>query len=110
MREFATVHVKLQTKAHLAAAERIQLVLGVTGTLFDQNVGFHWPCYKSFTSGHFKTSLSKSQPTPHACMEELVDEFITLVDQVVVRKKEVYTLRQLRELWADIRGVDEPST
>ena len=39
-------------------------------------------------SKHFYLNLSL-----HACMEDLVDNSITLVDQVVMRKKDVYTLR-----------------
>lgn len=88
MIEFSDLHIKKKT-IHIAAAERIQLMLGTSGSLFASNVGFHKCCYKSFTSGHFRISpqtptLPKTSPV---LIEDLINEFISVVEYLVVRKK-----------------------
>ena len=106
MIQFAEIHLRKNTPTHFGAAERIYLMMGTTGTLFDANVGFHQCCYKSFTSGHFRTPSNTPAPNKQNDIQDLVDEFITVVENLVVRKKEVYTLRQMRELWANVKGVE----
>ena len=109
MIEFAAIHMKNRT-LHLAAAERIHLMLGTSGSLFSANVGYHQCCYKSFRSGHFRastqndTSSTASVAKDHT--DDIVNEFICVIEHLVVVRKEVYTLRQLRELWADTKGVE----
>ena len=109
MIEFASIHSKHQTN-FVSAAERIHLILG-NQSLFSANVGFHRCCYSSFTSSHYKKLIAAElpPPPPSANTEDLVDEFITVIDQLIVRKKEVYTLCQLRKLWANVRGVEVSS-
>ena len=110
MIEFANIHIEKNT-AHRECGERIKLMRGTNPTLFNANVGFHRCCYKSFCSSYLKNKPN-TDPTPTYSpirSPEFIDEFTNLIEYLIVVKKEVYTLRQLRELWADIKGVEVSS-
>ena len=108
MIEFAAIHLRNRTM-HFAAAERVHLMLGISGSLFSANIGYHQCCYKSFRSGHFKTSTEDNNTSTAPEVQDhsdVINEFVCVIEHLVVVRKEIYTLRQLRELWADTKGVE----
>ena len=102
MVEFAKVHIEKKTK-YEAAGERILLTLS-TSSLFAANVGYHQTCYDAFRSSSWKRGISFVQQTARP-EQNYIDEFVGVIEYLVVLKKEVYTLSRLKELYADIKKV-----
>ena len=74
--------------------------MSITATLFAANVGYH----KSYCQAFRAPSWKKTQGI--YCPERnYIDELVDVIEHLVVLKREVYTLRQLREVYANITGV-----
>ena len=98
--DFATLHKDKNTK-YETAADRIFLTLSTRDKLFTANVGYHKDCYASFRSPKWKIDKAAQ----YSEKERHATEFIDLIEYLIVKQKEVYTLVQLRSLYAEIKGV-----
>ena len=66
-----------------------------TATLFAANVGYQKSCYQAFRDPSWK----KTQSQEVYCSERnYIDELVDVIEYLVVLKREVYTLRQLKKL------------
>ena len=102
LKEFAQIHVENCTKFQ-DVGNRIQLNSSINSSLFSANVRYHKSFYQIFRapSGK-KVNSDKPFTFEKDCMEELVG----VIEYLVVLKRKVYTLHQLRELYATIKKVD----
>ena len=101
LKDFSKIHVDNCTKFK-EAGERILLNSSIT--LFAANVGYHKSCYQAFRAPSWKKMLANSEYS-NSFERNCIDELVGAVEYLVVVKREVYTLRQLRELFANIKGV-----
>ena len=90
--EFAKIHNEKGTK-YADAGERILLSLNTISTLFAAYVAYHAKCYHTFRISSWKID-SKTQSKK---LEDL-DEFVSVIEDLVVCRKAVYTMSQLRDL------------
>ena len=103
LKDFAKIHVDNCTKFK-EAGERILLNSLITSTLFAADVGYHKSCYQAFRAPSWKKTLANSEYS-NSFERNCIDELVGVVEYLVVVKREVYTLRQLRELFANIKGI-----
>ena len=103
LKEFAEIHVKKETKFK-EAGERILLNAKIK-SLFASNSGYHMQCYRSFRASSWKRIKTGSRDQEISSKDH-VTEFISIVEYLVILKREIYTLKHLRELYADIKQVD----
>ena len=98
--EFAQIHVENCTKFQ-DAGRRILLNKSTTVTLFPANVGYCNSFYQAF----WAPSREKTRSQKIYCSKRnYIHEPIDVVEYLVVLKREVYTIKQLRELYASIKG------
>ena len=101
LKEFAQIHVENCTKFQ-DAGQRVLLNSSTTTTLFAANLGYHKSCYQAFRAPSWK----KTQSQEIYCSERnYIDEMVDVIEYLVALKRELYTLRQVRELYANIEGV-----
>ena len=102
--EFAKIHVSRESK-YKDAANRI-LLQRATRTLFLADVGFHGSCYENFRAPAWK----KVSVIERVKGDEKLEELMNLVDYLIIGKKEIYTLAQLRKYYessgGSIRSID----
>ena len=101
LKAFPQIHVENCTKFQ-DARQRILLNSSNTATLFAANVRYHKSCYQAFRAPSQKKSQSQEMYCPE---RNYIDELADVIEYLVVLKREVYTLRQLRELYANVKGV-----
>ena len=94
--EFAKIHKEKGTK-YADAGERIILSLNTISTLFAADVAYHGKCYHTFRSPSWKIESKNQSKDP-----ENLDEFVSVIKDLVVCRKEVYTMSQLRDLYCKI--------
>ena len=70
-----------------------------TKSYFDADVGYHKYCYDVFRSSKWNKKKSVEE---NNCRKASVDELLKLVECLVVAKKEIYTLAQLRGFYDQI--------
>ena len=103
MKEFSKVHVDKNTK-YKEGAKRILLNASMSSTLFDANIGYHYECYQNF-----RAPAWKKFPDPNENVERneksFLHEFVGVTEYLIAVKREVYTIRQLRDLFSTIKGV-----
>ena len=71
--------------------------------MFSANVGYHKSCYQTFQARSWKKVHSDK---PFTFEKDCIEELVGVIEYLVVLKREVYTLCQLRELYASIKKVD----
>ena len=94
--EFANIHKEKGTK-YADAGERILLSLNTISAFFPTDAAFHAKCYHTFRSPSWKIeskNLSRNS--------EDLDEFVSVIEDLVVCRKEVYTMSQLWDLYCKI--------
>ena len=95
--EYAEIHVSNNTKFK-GAAEKILLTLS-SKTLFVADVGYHKSCYDAFRSPKWNKKKITRNTT---CKKSSVGELLNLIEYLVIVKKEIYTLAQLRGFYDQI--------
>ena len=95
--EFPKIHKEKGTK-YADAGERILLSLNTTSTLFAADVAYHAKCYHTFRSPSWIINSKNQSKNP-----EDLDEFVSVFEDLVVCRKEVYTICQLWDLYCKIR-------
>ena len=99
LKELAKIHVANCTKFQ-DAENRILLNSLIISSLFSANVGYQKSCYQTSRA----PSLKKVKPDkPFNLGKDCIEELIDVIEYLVVLKTEIYTLRQLRELYASIK-------
>ena len=100
--EFAHIH-NVNGSRYYDAAQRILLRNSIK-SLFLADVGYHrYPCYINFTSNAWKRSFAPKQDEASKD-NEMLTEFLDLVEVNVIVKREVYTLAQLRQCFDELSG------
>ena len=99
LKEFAQIHVEKCTEFQ-DAEKRVLLNSSINSSLFFANVGYHKSCYQIFPAPLWKKVKSD---TPFTFEKDCIEELVGMMEYLVVLKREVYTLRQLRELYASIK-------
>ena len=99
LKEVTQIHVENCTKFQ-DAGNRILLNSSINSSLFSANVGYHKSCYQTFRVPSWKKVNSDK---PFTFEKDHIEEFVGVTEYLVVSKREVYTLRQLRELYASIK-------
>ena len=94
--EFPKIHKEKGTE-YADAGERILLSLNTTSTLFAADVAYHAKCYHTFRSPSWIINSKNQSKNP-----EDLDEFVSVFEDLVVCRKEVYTICQLRDLYCKI--------
>ena len=93
-KKFAQIHVENCTKFQ-DAGQQYLLNWTTTVTLFAANIGCHKSCYKTFRAPSWKKTCSQEI----YCLERnYIGELVDVIDYVDVLKREIYALRQPREL------------
>ena len=94
--EFANIHKEKGTK-YADAGKRILLSLNTISAFLPTDATFHTKCYHIFRSPSWKIE-SKNQPKN----SEDLDQLVSVIEEVVVCRKEVYTMSQLWDLYRKI--------
>ena len=95
--EYAEIDISNNTKFK-SAGERLLLTLS-TKSLFAADVGYHKSCYDMF---HLPKWNKKKSVEENNCRQSSVDELLNLIEYLVVVKKEIHTLVQLRGFYDQI--------
>ena len=102
MKEYAEIHLKLNTEKYIDSANRILLILG-TSSLFAADVSYHKSCYEAFRESWWKTKLENScKAKAEANKEDVFSELLRLIKFHIIDKHEIYTLAQLRNFHEQI--------
>ena len=96
---YADIHISRNTK-YKEGANRILLTKSIK-SLYLSDVGYHKVCYDNFLSPSWDREL-KSKVT--SSDEHIIQEFVNLVEYLVIMKKEIYTLAQLRAHFKETSG------
>ena len=102
MLEFADIHNGNGSRFY-DAAQRILLTNSIR-SLFLSDVAYHrYPCYKNFTGNGWKRTFAP-KVVEAANDNDVLMEFLDLVEVNVIAKREVYTLAQLRQCFDELTG------
>ena len=91
MIEFAKIHKEMATK-YADAGERILLPLNTISTLFAADVAYHAKCYHTFRSPLWKVESKNQSTNP-----EDLDEFVSVIEDLVLCRKDLYTVESIAE-------------
>ena len=75
------------------------LNFSTTATLFAANVGNGKGCYQTFRDLYWKKTRSQEI---YCSKRSYIAELVDVIKFLIVLKREMYTIRQLRELYANI--------
>ena len=93
---FSKIHKEKGPK-YANAGERILLSLNTILTLFAADVAYHAKCYHTFRSSSWKIESKNQSKNPKD-----LDEFVSVIEDLVVFRKEVCTMSQLQDLYCKI--------
>ena len=96
LNEFSKIQKERGTK-YFDAGESILLSLNIILTLFAAEVAYHAKCYPTFRSSSWKIKSKNQSKNP-----EDLDEFVSVIEDLVVCRKEVYTMSQFWDLYCKI--------
>ena len=99
LKEFAQIHVENCTKLQ-DAGNRVLLNSSINCSLFSANFGYHKSCYQTFRAPSW-TKVNSGKPFTFE--KDCIEELFGVIEYLVVLKREVYTLCQLRELYATMK-------
>ena len=91
MIEFAKIHKEMATK-YADAGERILLPLNTISALFAADVAYHAKCYHTFRSPLWKIESKNQSTNP-----EDLDEFVCVIEDLVLCRKDLYTVESIAE-------------
>ena len=95
--KYAEIHISNNIKFK-TAGEKILLTLS-TYSLFAADLGYHKSCHDVIRSPKWNKKKSVEE---NSCGQSSVDELLNLIEYLVVVKKEIYTLAQLRGFYDQI--------
>ena len=102
LKQFAQIHIENCIKFQ-DAENRILLNSSINSSLFSANVEYHKSCYQTFRAPSWKRINSDK---PFTFEKDSIEELVGTIEYLVILKREVSTLRQLRELYATLKNVD----
>ena len=91
--KFAKIHKEKGTK-YADAGECTLLSLNTISTLFAGDVAYHGKCYHTFRLPSWKIESKNQWKNP-----EDLDEFVSVIEDLVVCRKGEYTMSHLRDLY-----------
>ena len=74
----------------------------INSSLFSTNVGYRKSCCQTFRAPTWKKVKSDK---PFTFEKDCIEELVGVIEYLVALKRKIYTLRQLRELYASIKKI-----